>query len=312
MWCGRARALTHARRPCTTLPAQVVTVKEKQRLWGSTQVMREFRTGENKLQLAGGLRNAFGRGERVEVSSSFGDSDSRSHSVSFLKPRFWGTRGRLHLSGFRVVNSYALQSSFQEVSRGASVAVSDEKGVHTAGYEAAWRDVAPVARSPPDAMTALLHLDTGEVPASGPAATPSHFVLQQGLSPSLKSALNYTYQLDGRDSPAVPSRGYFFRARSELAGVGGDARHVKLESDAKYYVPLAPAFTLGLALKAGMVRPWDLAGGALRVGGPRPPCITDRLFLGGPMSLRGFGTFGVGPREDGDATGACAMAVHSE
>ncbi len=57
-------------------------------------------------------------------------------------------------------------------------------------------------------------------------------VRKMAASPSVKSALSWTYVRDTRDSPVLPSRGGKLRTVVEYAGLGGDAKHVKAELEA--------------------------------------------------------------------------------
>ena len=47
----------------------------------------------------------------------------------------------------------------------------------------------------------------------------------------MKSALTYTLTHDKRNDPVVPTRGYFLKWTKEVAGLGGDVKHVKVEAE---------------------------------------------------------------------------------
>ena len=56
--------------------------------------------------------------------------------------------------------------------------------------------------------------------------------------PSVKSALKYTFNHDRRNDAAAPTNGHQLRFSTELAGLGGDVEHVKLEGGAQKFVPI--------------------------------------------------------------------------
>jgi outer membrane protein insertion porin family len=100
-----------------------------------------------------------------------------------------------------------------------------------------------------------------------------------------------------------------------VAGLGvlGDVDTLKLSATARYYWQLPiergkPSF--GLSFLGGLLRPWAaLRPGATGTG--TQTLINDRFFLGGPLSVRGFNVYGVGPRDEGDALGGDLSAAVS-
>jgi outer membrane protein insertion porin family len=48
---------------------------------------------------------------------------------------------------------------------------------------------------------------------------------------SVKAALTHTWIQDTRDDPFMASRGFYFKAVQELAGLGGDTNFVKVEGE---------------------------------------------------------------------------------
>jgi outer membrane protein assembly factor BamA len=81
-------------------------------------------------------------------------------------------------------------------------------------------------------------------------------VVHAGRSPSLKSALNYTFVNDTRDQPHVPRSGSYQQVRAEIAGIGGDVGFAKLETDLKYYFSLLPSI-VSFILRRGRERQRD-------------------------------------------------------
>ena len=126
---------------------------------------------------------------------------------------------------------------------------------------------------------------------------------QRGLS--FKSALSHTFSLSSLDHPIVPTSGTSLKLTTELAGVAppvGDAHFVKHHLSASAFTPTRhPRVSLGVSVNAGLLLPVGNSYGT-------ESHISDRFFLGGPGSLWGFRTRGVGPRElRHSPTGAAAL-----
>ncbi|RHY17324.1 hypothetical protein DYB25_002149 [Aphanomyces astaci] len=89
---------------------------------------------------------------------------------------------------------------------------------------------------------------------------------------------------------------------AEVAGLWGDVQFVKGEAEVQHNIPIGPVafhhpiFNIMLSSRVGAVHSY----GADKL---RPARISDRFFLGGPLSLRGFNHKGVGPRANPDDGG---------
>lgn len=98
----------------------------------------------------------------------------------------------------------------------------------------------------------------------------------------LNSALFY----DRTDNPYNPRRGYELAMTNAYAGVGGSVRYFRNEVDGTYYYPLSQRFTFISTAKIGHID---------EIKNTRS---NDRYSLGGDgMNLRGFDSYGVGPRD---------------
>jgi outer membrane protein insertion porin family/translocation and assembly module TamA len=112
-----------------------------------------------------------------------------------------------------------------------------------------------------------------------------------------------TVQLDGRDSPLDPTKGYYLGLDLQAAGLGGDAHDVKMQPEARGYVRLAKGLTLAGRVALGFVVPFDYALGNVTEGTAEAVRESQilyfrGLFSGGPNSNRGYPLRGVGPRGD--------------
>lgn len=112
------------------------------------------------------------------------------------------------------------------------------------------------------------------------------------------SSISATLSHDTRDNFFVPTRGLRTYATSTLMGgpVGFDTELYDLEAGASYYVPVWRRHVLSLRARAEVV---DSYGGTDEVP------LSERLFMGGSRTVRGFRYRWVGPkaeRADGSDT----------
>jgi outer membrane protein insertion porin family len=118
----------------------------------------------------------------------------------------------------------------------------------------------------------------------------SPFIINEAGT-TLLSQVSQVLTLDYRDSRIYPHSGYVVEAGTDFAGLGGDARFVRGNLNAAYYIPLErqlgnPDWGIKLAASTGYM---DLLPGGREE-------IIDRFFLGGD-NLRGFETGGAGPHD---------------
>jgi outer membrane protein insertion porin family len=103
------------------------------------------------------------------------------------------------------------------------------------------------------------------------------------------SQLSQTLSFDYLDDDQNPTSGLLASFTVDLAGLGGNARYVRLTPNVSYYIPLEhvfgdPRWVLKFSGSAGYLDDFD----------GYQDKIEDRFFLGGD-SLRGFADGGVGP-----------------
>ncbi|MCP5072361.1 MAG: outer membrane protein assembly factor BamA [Rhodobacteraceae bacterium] len=103
------------------------------------------------------------------------------------------------------------------------------------------------------------------------------------------SELGAKYTLDRRNSPIDPTAGFIFSLDQKVAGLGGGRRYYKAVANAKAYRSF---------FNEEVVFTVELEGGYLNSFNG-PTSIAERFQLGG-NTLRGFESFGVGPRDRTD------------
>ncbi|MEI7968470.1 MAG: outer membrane protein assembly factor BamA [Betaproteobacteria bacterium] len=100
---------------------------------------------------------------------------------------------------------------------------------------------------------------------------------------------------DGRDNTITPTSGPYQRAQAEVALPGGDLRYYRLTYVAQRYWPISRFSTLQVGATVGYAAGYQ--------GNPLP--FYKNFYAGGVNSVRGFYSFGIGPRDEiGQAVGA--------
>jgi outer membrane protein insertion porin family/translocation and assembly module TamA len=130
------------------------------------------------------------------------------------------------------------------------------------------------------------------------------------LKPVTVSYPALTTNLDLRDDAIHPHRGLYLGNELEVAGVGGDARDVKIQPEVRAYLPVTRRITLAMRGSIGLLFAQNYGDTVLSnalTGGP--PADTSRtkwvkdvqlmflrgLFAGGAGSNRGYGIREIGP-----------------
>jgi outer membrane protein insertion porin family len=113
---------------------------------------------------------------------------------------------------------------------------------------------------------------------------PSEMVTEDGTS--IKSSVGTSLSRDTRDQFYIPTRGNYSSVSAELAGLGGDQETYSLEAKASQFWPVLDDHVFNLKGEIRTIDSW---------GNDGVP-IYDRLYLGGPRTIRGFAYRDVGPR----------------
>ncbi|TDH64765.1 uncharacterized protein CCR75_001530 [Bremia lactucae] len=260
-----------------------VTITVKEKSWRSLHVGATTdgndEAGESSLTLS----NALGEAEKISLSAKYARSGSNTQCATFKKPRFWGLPLYLSAVGSNELHNHEWISSYNEKIRSGSISISDYEGVHDLSINIGWRDLLPRRDS--------------KIPTAY-RASPS--ILAEAM-PSTKTSLKYVFTDDDRDNIVYPTAGGLFKYSTEIAGLVSDVKFVKAEVEGQKHVAIGPLFfglpilNFSISYRLGTVKSYGSEHN-------RPARISDRFFLGGPMSLRGFNYKGIGPRsspEDG-------------
>jgi outer membrane protein insertion porin family len=182
---------------------------------------------------------------------------------------------------------YKPWASHEEVVKGGGAKYSwaTKSGTnHQVGYSGAWRTITGLAEN----ASPTVRNDAGD---------------------SVKSSITHTWIADRRNHPFLPSRGYFLKTFSEIAGWGplrGDVAFWKSEIDTAGAVPIPipgikseSGVSLTGGFRAGVLYPLPVGFGSES----KPSRLNDRFQLGGPTDVRGFKMSGLGPHDGTDAVG---------
>eukprot|EP00934_Nitzschia_sp_Nitz4_P009150 Nitzschia sp. Nitz4//scaffold211_size37880//4419//5990//NITZ4_007699-RA/size37880-processed-gene-0.7-mRNA-1//-1//CDS//3329541958//9140//frame0 len=119
--------------------------------------------------------------------------------------------------------------------------------------------------------------------------------------PSLTHSLTWEVRTNGEytNDQYQPLIGMDWHSKVELAGPPGDVGFAKAQGGASLHIPLTEdgAVALHGVCSGGFLKPLAFNGLC------KQPTISDRFFVGGPMSMRGFLPAGVGPRSKTQANG---------
>lgn len=139
--------------------------------------------------------------------------------------------------------------------------------------------------------------------------------LMRSLISSTKVSAKYIYTYDTRDNAASPSNGDYLQRTLELAIPSGSAQFVKSELSTQIHRTLGlgiygqPGLVASLCGNLGLLIPLKVFGveatsSTSYLAHGKIPHMSDRFYLGGPLSLRGFNNYGIGSRVTPTAGGS--------
>lgn len=233
--------------------------------------------GDADLVMNAGKESFGGRGEAINASYSYTVKGYQSFNVSLSKPFLgWQKYSNLSLSIYRSLAALPW-----------NLCDSDENGVvlqyngqlwarkliHTIKMNMDWRKLTPL----PDAV----------------------FSVREHAGHTLKCSLENSVAYDTRNNNLLPKKGVLLRLSQEYAGLLGDAAFMKHQFDVQASAPLL----LGTILSA------SVQGSILTSLADRSLHVLDRLYLGGPHDLRGFGWNMIGTRASSSCLGGATSYV---
>jgi len=224
------------------------------------------------------LKNLFGYCETWDAAGALELDKTTELSAGVEMPRIGAIPTPL-VARISFLSEDWLKSSLKEHLMGVSVGLLSTMN-HNLSYNLAWRKLTDPARMSSNSV-------------------------QEQLGHSLLSSVKYAYTVDQRDSSIRPTRGYAFLSSSQVGGLAPGSRYsrfLRQEFDLRVALPLGVlngALNAGVA--AGVIHPLERGS----TGSVSP--LSERFYLGGnrslvcrlggPSSLLGFKTRGLGARE---------------
>jgi outer membrane protein insertion porin family len=206
-------------------------------------------------------RNLFGRGQSLSAQARIGGL-SQDFTLSFEEPWLFGKPVSAGASLFRRTAEFRTFNSRRTgfaLTLGRSLGEFTRASV-TYGFEE-------------------LHISDLDPSVSD--------LLEEQEGSRLVSTMTPRLVRDSRNNRFNPSGGSVNSVEVEVAGLGGDSRFYKLIGDSTWYYPLPLTLT-------GLVR--ARVGFAAGYGGKNLPA-SERFFLGGPTTVRGFDFREIGPED---------------
>ncbi|CEG83697.1 hypothetical protein RMATCC62417_17576 [Rhizopus microsporus] len=238
-------------------------LKEKEKGIFHTKV----NVGDNQAELNGtaGVRNLFGGAEQAYTSFSFGNRTRAAFEGAIESPFRGDANIKIGLFVNGSIRDHSQINAFKETAKSCGVRVKafNKFGEHQVAYTLTDRDIVALQQA---------------------SSTVRH---QSGSHQ--KHALSHQFVRDERDDQLLPMSGHYLSLFQEVAGMSdkGDVSYVKHELNGSYHQPIVrDLLTLSTSVRAGLMT---------HVSKDAP--VTDRFYLGGPLSVRGFKTGGIGERD---------------
>ncbi len=212
-------------------------------------------------------RNFLGRGQALRVGAG-GSQDSRTFNISFTEPYFLGYRLAVTTRGYRRTTDY---TGYDVATTGGSVGIglpiTEELSANVSyQFSVEETDITNAATAPQAIQDEV-----------GPS----------GSSSWTKSAVVYGVTFNSIDDTQDPHSGVYLRGQQEVAGLGGDAKHLSSTFSGRYYKTLSDEADL-----VGSVR----VGGGHITGLGQDVRTVDHFRIG-PSQIRGFAQNGIGPTQ---------------
>ncbi|TIP30834.1 MAG: outer membrane protein assembly factor BamA [Mesorhizobium sp.] len=226
-------------------------------------------------------RNFLGRGQFIKLSAG-GGKRSRDYSFSFTEPYFLGRR---IAAGFDVFNRTRERSDYKSETLGATVRfglpITDNISTQLA-YN--------ISREKYE-----LDEDCETNGNYDPLKCNISTAILDGIeqSPWLKSSVSLGLGYNTIDDMKNPHEGIFANVATEFAGLGGDAKFVKVTARGSVYQTLSEQLDLVGVISGG-------AGHVQGYGGDGDLRIFDH-FQSNDRMIRGFAYGGIGPVDNEDA-----------
>lgn len=208
-------------------------------------------------------RNFLGRGQYIKVSVGGGE-DTRTYQLSFTEPYMFGRR---IAGGFDIYRQTRDDTTYNTEITGATIRLG-----------------LPITEALRSQIAYNFSQETYTLTGTG--TPPASIITAAGLSPWTKSSVSGTLLFNTIDDVKDPRSGIYATGTVEVAGLGGDAKFVKVTGRASYYKTLLDEADVVGVISGGAGHVAYYGGGVQRA---------FDLFQGSAKMVRGFEAAGWGP-----------------
>ncbi|MBX7495710.1 outer membrane protein assembly factor BamA [Qipengyuania sp. 6B39] len=261
----------------------VLEANVEEQATGQLQLSAGFSSLESFI-LAGSIqqRNFRGRGQTVGLSLNY-SRYSKSAQVSFSEPYVFDRNISAGIDIYRRdFNSFNFRNNERNTTyQQATTGLSIRAGVPLTEYLSA---IGSYTFNYDDVSLGDEFFD-----ADGTCRATRY--LCEAIGQRSSSILGLSLNYNSLDSRLRPTRGESVSWTTEVAGLGGSEKYVRMRTRMAKYWPLGGGFIFSLAGEGGWIRGF----GGEEAPGVDEIRLTDRFFLGEPQ-MRGFDIRGIGPR----------------
>ncbi len=222
--------------------------------------------------------NLFGSGNSLQFKVDLAQEGS-GWDISYTEPYFMDTRVGLTLSFYRDILDQTIDGT--QIGTGVDTSNDYEEKQTGIGITLSY----PVQQY----LTASLELQVKQVKLAASDSNPD-FVIPAPLGPtdSRSHIITPGITYDSRDSVIWPTKGVRYMVTTDFAGgpLGGDNNYVKLYAEGNWYKKFSDRFIGAVRARGGYINAYS---------GTADAPISDRFFLGGSNTVRGFDFRGISP-----------------
>jgi outer membrane protein insertion porin family len=283
----------------------VVNVDVEDQSTGSFGVSGGYSTADGFIgEVSVSESNFLGRGQYVRVAGTYGER-VQGVDFSFTEPYFLGYRLAAGIDLFSKFSDQTKYSRYENRVTGGQLRFglpfTEEFGV-TLRYSLYQQDlkIPNDFKQPYNDCSVPIAGFTGLVGGGTATGAPGELAsriscegngeaslaIKESEGKSITSLAGLTFNYNTLDSTKEPRNGFFAEAKTDFAGLGGDARYFRATGDARYYYEIFEDIVGIGRVQGGHIQ--ALGGDDLR--------IVDHFFMG-PSLVRGFASSGIGPRD---------------
>ena len=238
-------------------------------------------SAEGSLEGSLALRNYFGWAEQLEATTEVGNQQSSQYSISYTQPRLLSSFSTGSVKAFQATSNLQRYCSITEIMRGGALTWLSGDGQQQVALEGGWQEMSDRSLL----ASQLIRKQMGHrLRGSAKYTWSSHFEIQDDEQDASSSSSS--------NAPNLPiMAGIKSETELGVAPIGGAVGFAKQVLSGMITIPTGMHSDMTFVGKVGLLVPLGPNAGA------SDTCITDRFFLGGVSSLRGFRHRGVGPSD---------------